>query len=110
MCLGVSARYDADGGSVGRLLDWAAIILATRSHTVRKPGAQQGFAVIPRCWAVERSFAWLTAHRRPARDDERDPHTSEAMIRWATLNTITRRIAREGPARRPQRRRFRPAT
>jgi hypothetical protein len=56
--------------------------------------------VIPRPWAVERTLAWLTAHRRLARDHERHPATSEAMIRWAAINTITRRIARGGPATR----------
>jgi hypothetical protein len=57
-------------------------------------------------YVVERTFAWLTAHRRLARDDERDPAISEAMIRWAAINTITRRIARGGPATRQQRRTF----
>src|SRR5262245_37718468 len=56
------------------------------------------FAVIPRRWAVEGTFAWLTAHRRLVRDYERDPAPSEAMIRWAAINTMTRRIARGGPA------------
>ena len=73
---------------------------------MRKPADQRGFAVIPRRWAVERTFAWLTAHRRLARDYERDPALSEAMIRWAAINTMTRRIARGGPATRQQRRDF----
>jgi transposase len=98
----------ADGGFAGRLLDWAQNILATTLHIVRKPAGQQGFAVIPRRWAVERTFAWLTAHRRLARDYERDPAMSEAMIRWAAINTITRRIARGGSATRQQRRTFPP--
>jgi transposase len=96
----------ADGAFAGRLLDWARTILATTLHIVRKPAEQRGFAVIPRRWAVERTFAWLTTHRRLARDYERDPAISEAMIRWAAINTITRRIARGGPATRRQRRTF----
>ncbi|MGH8920533.1 MAG: IS5 family transposase [Actinomycetes bacterium] len=92
----------ADGGFAGRLLDWAHAILATTLQIVRKPADQRGFAVIPRRWAVERTLAWLTAHRRLARDYERHPATSEAMIRWAAINTITRRIARGGPATRQQ--------
>jgi transposase len=75
-------------------------------HIVRKAADQRGFAVIPRRWAVERTFAWLTAHRRLARDYERDPALSEAMIRWAAINTMTRRIARGGPATRQRRREF----
>jgi len=100
----------ADGGFAGRLLDWATQILRTTLHIVRKPAGQQGFAVIPRRWAVERTLGWLTAHRRLARDYERHPATSEAMIRWAAINTITRRIARGGPATRQQRRVFQPVS
>src|SRR3954451_24242233 len=100
----------ADGGFAGRLLDWDQTILSPTLHIVRKPAGQQGFAVIPRRWAVERTFAWLTAPRSFARDYERDPRTSEAMIRWAAINTITRLIARGGPAVRQQRRRLTPIT
>ncbi len=94
----------ADGGFAGRLLDWAQTLLRTTLHIVRKPAGQRGFAVIPRRWAVERTLAWLTAHRRLARDYERHPAVSEAMIRWAAINTITRRLARGRPATRQQRR------
>jgi transposase len=96
----------ADGAFAGRPLDWAYTLLRTTLHIVRKPAGQRGFAVIPRRWAVERSFAWLTAHRRLARDYERDPALSEAMIRWAAINTITRRLARGRPATRQPRRIF----
>jgi transposase len=94
----------ADGAFAGRLLDWATTILRTTLHIVRKPADQRGFAVIPRRWAVERTFAWSTAHRRLARDYA-PPH-SEAMIRWAAITTITRRITRGGPATRQQKRVF----
>jgi transposase len=96
----------ADGAFAGRLLDWAQTILRTTLHIVRKPADQRGFVVIPRRWAVERTFAWLTAHRRLARDYERDPAVSEAMIRWAAINTITRRLARSQSATRQQKRTF----
>jgi transposase len=99
-----------DAAFAGRLLDWAALILRTTIHVVRKPAGQRGFAVIPRRWAVERTLAWLTAHRRLARDYERDPAVSEAMIRWAAINTITRRLARGRPATRQQRRTFQALT
>ena len=54
-------------------------------HVVRKPEGRHGFAVVPRRWCVERTLAWLTAHRRLARDSA----TSEAVIRWAAINTMT---------------------
>jgi len=91
----------ADGASAGRLIEWAAHILAMTIAVVRKPADQKGFAVIPRRWAVERTFAWITAHRRLARDYERYPRYSEAVIRWAAINTMTRRLARGHPAARP---------
>lgn len=46
------------------------------------------------------------AHHRLARDYERHPETSEAVIRWAAINGILRRITRGQPARRQPRRTF----
>ncbi|WP_346050460.1 IS5 family transposase [Actinomadura chokoriensis] len=86
----------ADAGFAGRLVGWAAQTLRTTIEIVRKPADQKGFAVLPRRWAVERTLAWLTAHRRLARDYERHPATSEAMIRWAAIGLMTRRLARGG--------------
>jgi hypothetical protein len=64
-------------------VDWARDILRTTLEIVRKPADQRGFSVIARRWVVERTLAWLTACRRLARDYERDPRVSEALIRWA---------------------------
>jgi transposase len=71
---------------------------------VRKPAEQRGFAVHPKRWIVERSLAWLTAHRRLARDYERDPAVSEALIRWAAINTMIRRLDRGRPTTRQRHR------
>jgi hypothetical protein len=60
--------------------------------------------VHPKRWVVERSLALLTAHRRLARDYERDPAVSEAFIRWAAINTMIRRLDRRRPATGQQRR------
>jgi transposase len=88
-------------GFAGSLVDWARATVKTTIEVVRKPQGQKGFAVIPRRWAVERTFAWLTGYRRLARDYERHPATAEAIIRWAAIATMTRRIARGAPATRP---------
>lgn len=107
MYAAVPARFVlADGGFAGKLVEWTKAILATTLHIVRKPEGQQGFMLIPRRWPVERTFAWLTAHRRLARDYERDTAVSEAMIRWAAINTMVRRITRAAPATRQPRRTF----
>jgi transposase len=91
----------ADAGFAGRLVEWAQAVLYIIVEIVRKPTGQKGFQVLPRRWAVERTLAWLTAHRRLARDYERQPAISEAMIRWAAITTMTRRLTRSGPAARP---------
>jgi hypothetical protein len=93
-----------DQGLAGRLVVWAARTLRMTVEIVGKPAEQRGFVVHPKRWVVERSLAWLTAHRRLARDYERDPEVSEEMIRWAAINQMLRRLARGGPARRQQRR------
>ncbi|MBO3751046.1 transposase [Streptosporangiaceae bacterium NEAU-GS5] len=84
----------ADAGFAGALVEWAQRILRTTLHIVRKAQGQVGFAVIARRWVVERSLAWLTSRRRLARDYERHTAMSEAMIRWAAISGMARRLTR----------------
>ncbi|MFC5878788.1 transposase [Streptomyces virginiae] len=58
------------------------------------PG-QKGFEVIPRRWVVERTFGWLMNHRRLTRDYETHPHRSEAMIRVAMIDLMSRRLTQQ---------------
>ncbi|WP_407071082.1 transposase [Streptomyces cellulosae] len=64
-------------------------------EVVRRGPATKGFKVIPRRWVVERTFGWLMHHRRLARDYETHPHCSEAIIRLAMIDLISRRLTRE---------------
>ncbi|MFG1959610.1 transposase [Nonomuraea sp. NPDC049028] len=93
----------ADQGFAGRLVHWARDTLRTALEIVRKPADQRSFNVISRRWVVERTLAWLTACRRLARDYERDPTVSEAIIRWAAIADMARRLTRGGPAQRQPR-------
>jgi transposase len=93
----------ADAGFAGRLVDWATARLRMTLDIVRKPAEQRGFAVHPRRWVVERTLSWLTAHRRLARDYERDPAVSEHMIRWAAIGGMLTRLTRGAPAVRQSR-------
>ncbi|MEW1583949.1 transposase [Micromonospora vinacea] len=70
----------ADSGFAGRLVDWARDLLRTTVEIVRKPADQNGFVVHPRRWVVERTLAWLTAHRGLARDYETHRATTPAEI------------------------------
>lgn len=93
-----------DSGFAGTLVGWAARLLSITVEVVRRPPGQRGFQVLPRRWVVERTLAWLTAHRRLARDYERTPEHSEAFIHWAMIGTMVRRIDRGHPATRQKRR------
>ncbi len=104
MYLAVPVRFVfADAGFAGRLVDWATAILRTTLHIVRKPEGQQGFAVIPP--PLGRGAHPGLADRPPPPGPrlQRHPAISEAMIRWAAIDTMTRRIARGRPATRQQR-------
>ncbi len=90
----------ADGGYAGKLLAWARERLRLVIEIVRKPPDLHTFQVLPRRWVVERTFAWITKCRRLDHDYERLPDHSAAMIKWAMIGLMTRRLA-PSPGRRP---------
>jgi transposase len=83
-------------GSVyaGPLLPWAAAWLKLTVQIVKRPGNLHTFQVLPRPVVVERTLAWITSYRRCARDCERLSAHHEAMILWAMITLMTRRLAR----------------
>jgi transposase len=94
----------ADAGFAGRLVAWARQVLGIIVHIVGKPAGQRGFRVHPRRWVAEPTPAWLLLRRRLARDYERRPEVAEALIRWAAIHQMARRIGRGHHARRAGRR------
>ncbi|WP_019173794.1 transposase, partial [Pseudaminobacter salicylatoxidans] len=60
---------------------------------VRRIDGQQGFHVLPRRWAVERTFGWMMHWRRLVRDYEQRVDVSEAMIHIALGSLLVKRIA-----------------
>lgn len=50
---------------------------------------------LPRRWVVEGSLSWITQARRHTRDYERLVQHSEALITWAAITLMTRRITQE---------------
>lgn len=85
----------ADGGYAGRLVTWAKDVVHLRITIVKRTDKVAGFVVLPRRWVVERTFGWLVRHRRLVRDYERRPEHHEAMVWWATVTIMTRRLTRE---------------
>ena len=98
---GVCRVVFADQGFAGWLVVWARRVPGIIVHIVAKPAGRRGFRVHPRRWVVERTLAWLMPHRRLVRDYERRLPVSEAMVRWAAINTLLRRVTRGCPAQRP---------
>jgi putative transposase len=52
----------------------------------------KGFIPIKKRWIVERTFAWLGDYRRLDKDQERLTRNSVAMIRWASISLMLRRL------------------
>jgi transposase len=84
----------ADAGYAGHLVDWARTRLGLTVEIVRKLAGQIGFQVQPRRWVVERTLSWITRCRRTVRDYERHPEHHAAMVQWAMVIVMTRRLAR----------------
>jgi putative transposase len=62
-----------------KFMDQAAFLEFT-VEVVRRLEGQHGFAVLPRRWVVERTFAWLLRWRRLVRDYEQRIDVSQNMI------------------------------
>src|SRR5512144_766942 len=90
----------ADGGYAGRLVGHARQLLKVLVDIVRKREGQRTFEVLPRRWVVERTLSWISRCRRLAHDYERLPEHSEAMVQWAMVGLMARRLA-PAPGRRP---------
>lgn len=82
----------ADGGYRGALLDWCWQELKTVLEIVSPPANQKGFAVLPRRWVVERTFAWFGHYRRLSKDYEASLPSSEGMIYLASIHTLLNRL------------------
>ncbi|MGW4412202.1 hypothetical protein ACWEJ6_49970 [Nonomuraea sp. NPDC004702] len=77
------------------MVTWAKQVLGLAVTIVKRSADVRGFLVLPRRWVAERTFAWLTRYRRLVRIYEREPEHHEAMLWWATVHQMTRRLTRE---------------
>jgi putative transposase len=80
----------ADAVYTGKLTAWAATLKMTLCIVARRN--PHAFEVLPRRWVVERTFAWISKHRRTVRDYERLPASHEAMILWAMIALMACRL------------------
>jgi putative transposase len=86
----------ADAIYAGDLVQWVSD-LRSRSRIdleiVKRAPGTKGFAVLPRRWVVERTFAWLSFHRRLSKDYELLPQTSEALIHLSIIRLMLARLS-----------------
>lgn len=83
----------ADSGYVGQPFAHAVQQILGEDVTVQiaKRSELHTFAVIPKRWVVERSFAWLEKNRRLWKNCERKLNTSLQFIHLAFLALLLRR-------------------
>jgi putative transposase len=80
-----------DGAYEGPSFDAACEKLnGCRAIIVRRP-EHSGFAVLPKRWVVERTFAWLGLNRRLSKDYEQLTTVSEAFVMLAMIRIMLRR-------------------
>ena len=83
----------ADGGYAGKLIEWTQSLGGWALEIVKRCDTVVGFAVLPKRWIVERTFAWLGRYRRMSKDYETLPASSETMIHLAMINMMVHRLA-----------------
>ncbi len=83
----------ADSAYAGFLVEWMRDEYGWRLEIVSKPPDQVGFAVQPRRWVVERTFAWLATYRRLSKHYEELPDSSEAWVYGASIHLMLKRLA-----------------
>jgi transposase len=85
----------ADGGYAGERLRTALDKIGKWTlEIIKRSDAAKGFKLLPRRWVVERTFAWLNRNRRLAKDFEKSIESATAWLFMASVQLITRKLAR----------------
>jgi transposase len=85
------AKVLCDGGYTGENFANAVKYLIGAEVEIAKRNELHKFAVIPKRWVVERTFAWLEHFRRLWKNCERKIHTSLQMTVFAFIVLLLRR-------------------
>ena len=81
-----------DKGYQGDLELWFDEQFQIDLEVVEAPENQVGFAVQPRRWVVERTFAWFGKSRRLSKDYEYDVQSSEGFLYLSSIRTMLNRL------------------
>jgi putative transposase len=77
----------------GGLEAWLLEQLTVELEIVSRPKEAKGFVVLPKRWIGERTFAWVSRHRRFSRDYEFLPQVSEQLIYFTMSCLMAGRLA-----------------
>jgi putative transposase len=83
----------ADGGYMGELIEWVNIQFQWTLEIVKRT-EEHTFKVLPKRWIVERTFAWISFHRRMSKDYERLPESGMAFIQLSMIRLMVNRISK----------------
>ena len=86
------AHLWADAAYRGPFARWVRDEWGWTLAVVQRAADMVGFAVQPRRWVVERTFAWLGRNRRLSKDYEEYPASSEAWLYLAMSHLLLRRL------------------
>src|ERR1035438_5183879 len=84
----------ADGGYQGPVFQSALhrVVRQIEVEIVKRSDTVKGFAVLPKRWVVERTFAWLNRCRRLAKDWECLNRKAVAFLRLASIRLMLRKL------------------
>jgi transposase len=85
-------RIFADAGYQGPKLARAVAATGTWAIEIVKRNELHRFVVLPKCWIVERTVAWVSRCRRLAKDFERHARKAAAFVRLAMIRLMLRRL------------------
>ena len=84
--------YVDQGYTSQPLQQWVRQHIGCQLEVVPRRVPESGFAVLPKRWIVERTFAWLNTYRRLSKDYERCTDSSQAMILLAMIRLMLNRL------------------
>jgi transposase len=86
----------ADGGYQGEKFQngLRAAMAHLQIEIVKRSDHAKGFAVLPKRWIVERTFAWLNRCRRLAKDWENLNRQGLTFLRLASIRIMLRRLGK----------------
>jgi putative transposase len=74
------------------LYEWVEQSADWKLSIVRRPEGAKGWVRLPIRWTAERTFAWLSRHRRLCKDHEKSVRSSEAFVKLAMIRLMLNRL------------------